>query len=74
MLRLPVERPERVVLPAQAIGQDLRFRSCGEHLDVEALTREPAVPGAVEGRAYNLAKSFSQGIVARGAPVRGTGC
>jgi hypothetical protein len=36
-------RPERVVLPAAAIGQDLSFRGCGEQLDVEELIPEPSV-------------------------------
>ena len=36
-------RPERVVLPAPAIGQDLSFRGCGEQLDVEELIPETSV-------------------------------
>jgi len=35
--------PERVVLPAPAIGQDLRLRSCGEQRSVEELIPESAV-------------------------------
>ncbi len=37
--------PERVVLPAPAIGQDLRLGSCGEQLGVEELIPEAAVKG-----------------------------
>ena len=36
-------RPERVVLPAPTIGQDLRLRSCGNQLGVEELIPEPAI-------------------------------
>ena len=43
---MPLEgrvRPERVVLPAPTIGQDLRLRSCGNQLGVEELIPEPAI-------------------------------
>jgi hypothetical protein len=38
-------RPDCVVLPAPAIGQDLRLWSCGEQLGVEELIPEAAVEG-----------------------------
>ena len=54
-------RPERVVLPAPAIGQDLSFWGCGEQLSVEELIPEPAVVDEVERSSYDSAKPFSQG-------------
>ena len=44
--RQPLERrvrPDRVVLPAPTIGQDLRLKSCGEQLGVEEFIPEPAI-------------------------------
>jgi len=54
-------RPERVVLPAPAIGQDLSFWGCGEQLGVEELIPEPAVVDEVEQSSYDSAKPFSHG-------------
>jgi hypothetical protein len=52
---------ERVVLPAPAIGQDLRLRSCGEQLGVEELIQEPAVADEIERNSNDYAKPFSHG-------------
>ena len=54
-------RPERVVLPAPTIGQDLRLRSCGEQLGVQELTPESAVVDEVERSSYDSAKPFPHG-------------
>jgi len=35
--------PERVVLPAPAIGQELSLGGCGEQLGVEKLIPEPSI-------------------------------
>ena len=44
--RQPLEgrlRPDRIVLPAPTIVQDLRLESCGEKLDVEEFIPVPAI-------------------------------
>jgi hypothetical protein len=51
--------PERVVLPAPAIGQDLNFRSCGEQLGVEEFIPKAAVVDEVERSSYDSEKLFS---------------
>jgi len=54
-------RPERVELPAPAVGQDLGLRSRVEQLGVEELIPEPGVVDEVERISYDSAKPFSHG-------------
>ena len=53
--------PERVVVQAPAISQELSLWSRGEQLGVEELIPEASVVDAVERSSYDSAKPFSHG-------------
>ena len=63
--------PERVVLPAPAVGQDLGLWRRGEQLGVEALVLEAAVVDEVERSSWVLhsQRQRSARIWASGAVV-----